>query len=85
MLDHEMLMQNTYWQCIKKKKKKVNTSVSILICNPYWDLQLNTWRKHAFLAAELAGTWTKFMSANRHEGLNSGGNELRELSDKYVH
>lgn len=22
MLDHEMLMQNTYWQCIKKKKSE---------------------------------------------------------------
>lgn len=54
MLDHEMLMQTTYWQCIKKKK--VNTAVSILICNPYWDLQLNTWREHVFLAAKLMGT-----------------------------
>lgn len=52
MLDHEMLIQNPYWQCTQKK---VNTALSILVCNLYWDLPLNAWRQR-FCACEEAST-----------------------------
>lgn len=44
-LDHEMLMQNPYWQ----HTRKVNTALSILICSLHWDLPLNIGRQHVFV------------------------------------